>query len=47
MLITKGTFMERLKILTTPVKDQMLQNMNGITTEPAQVRLTDTKGEEV
>lgn len=39
--------MERLKILTTPVKDQLLQNVNGVTTEPAQVRLTNTEGEEV
>lgn len=36
--------MERLKILTTPVKDQVLQNVNGVTTEPAQVRLTNTEG---
>lgn len=40
--------MERMTILTTPVRDQVLQNVNGVTTEPAQVRLTaDTKGEEV
>lgn len=47
MLITKGSFTERLKILTTPVKDQVLQNVNGVTTEPAQVRLTNTEGEDV
>lgn len=47
ILTTKGTLMERLKILTTPVKDQVLQNVNGVTTEPAQVRLTNTEGEEV
>lgn len=47
MLTTPGTFMGRLKILTTPVKDQVLQNVNGVTTEPAQVRLTNTEGEEV
>lgn len=41
--------MERLRILTTPVKDQVLQNVNGVTTEPAQVRLTTSTdiGEEV
>lgn len=41
--------MERIKILTTPVKDQILQNVNGVdtTSEPAQVRLTNTEGEEV
>lgn len=52
MLTTKGTFMERLTILTTPVKDQMLRdqttpNVNGVTTEQEQVRLTNTEGEEV
>lgn len=47
MCTTPGTFMERLKFLTTPVKDQILQNVNGVTTEPAQVRLTNTEGEEV
>lgn len=49
MLTTKGTFMERLTFLTTPVKDQILQNVNGVTTEQAQVRLTgeNTEGEEV
>lgn len=39
--------MERLRILTTPVKDQVLQNVNGVTSEPAQVRLTSTEGEKV
>lgn len=41
--------MERIKILTTPVKDQVLQNMNGVntTSEPAGVRLTNTEGEDV
>lgn len=42
--------MERLKILTTPVKDQVLQNMNGVSTttsEPGQVRLKNAEGEEV
>lgn len=48
MIITPGSFCERLRILTTPVKDQVLQNVNGVTTEPAQVRLTtNTEGEEV
>jgi hypothetical protein len=39
--------MERMKILTTPVRDQALQSANGVTTEPAQVRLTNAEGEEV
>lgn len=51
ILITPGSFLERIRILTTPVKDQVLQNVNGITTvttEQAQVRLTtNTEGEEV
>jgi solute carrier family 6 dopamine transporter-like protein 3 len=48
LITTPGSFMERLRILTTPVKDQVLQNVNGVTTEQAQVRLTtNTEGEEV
>ncbi|CRK96201.1 CLUMA_CG009629, isoform A [Clunio marinus] len=47
IIITPGSFCERLRILTTPVKDQVLQNMNGVTTEPAQVRLKNSEGEEV
>lgn len=48
IIITPGTFMERIRILTTPVKDQVLQNVNGVTTEQAQVRLTtNTEGEDV
>lgn len=39
--------MERIRILTTPVRDQVLQNVNGVTSEPAQVRLTNTEGEDV
>lgn len=46
-MITKGTFMERIRILTTPVRDQVPQNVNGVTSEPAQVRLTNTEGEDV
>lgn len=48
IIITPGTLMERLRILTTPVKDQLLQNVNGVTTEQAQVRLTtNTEGDDV
>ncbi|CAO1367739.1 unnamed protein product [Diamesa serratosioi] len=46
MCITKGSFLERLKILTTPVKDQQV-NINGISVEPAQVRLTNAEGDDV
>ncbi len=48
ILTTPGSFRERLRFLTTPVKDQVLQNVNGVTTEQAQVRLTSkTEGEDV
>jgi solute carrier family 6 (neurotransmitter transporter, dopamine) member 3 len=48
ILTTKGSFLERIRILTTPVCDQVLSNVNGVTTEPAQVRLTtNAEGEEV
>lgn len=40
-------FVQRFKILTTPWCDTQL-TLNGITAEPAQVRLTESKeGEEV
>ncbi|XP_055625133.1 sodium-dependent dopamine transporter isoform X2 [Toxorhynchites rutilus septentrionalis] len=47
LLVTPGSFIQRIKILTTPWRDQQLA-VNGVTTEPAQVRLTNTdEGEEV
>jgi len=46
--ITKGSFLERIRILTTPVKDLALQNVNGVTTEQIRTRLTtNTEGEDV
>jgi hypothetical protein len=50
LLTTKGTFKERIKFLTTPVKDHAIveRNVNGeVATEQAQVRLTNAKGEDV
>ncbi|XP_058458136.1 sodium-dependent dopamine transporter isoform X1 [Malaya genurostris] len=47
LLVTPGSFRQRMKILTTPWRDHQLA-VNGITTEPAQVRLTNSdEGEEV
>ncbi|XP_058125149.1 sodium-dependent dopamine transporter [Anopheles ziemanni] len=47
LIVTKGTFRQRMKILTTPWRDQQLA-VNGVTIEPAQVRLTHSdEGEEV
>lgn len=47
LLVTPGTFLQRMKILTTPWRDQQMA-VNGVTTEPAQVRLTNSdEGEEV
>lgn len=49
MLTAKGTFMQRLKFLTTPVKDQQI-NANGVNqqvvSDPAQVRLNSTNANE-
>lgn len=42
LIVTPGTLSERLKILTTPWQDQQA-SLNGVTTEPAQVRLTAAK----
>lgn len=49
LLTTKGTFMERMKFLTTPVKDHpIVVEVNGeVATEQEQVRLTNAKGEDV
>ncbi|XP_055531694.1 sodium-dependent dopamine transporter isoform X2 [Wyeomyia smithii] len=47
LVVTPGSFRQRLKTLTTPWRDQQLA-VNGVTTEPAQVRLTNSdEGEEV
>ncbi|XP_055603109.1 sodium-dependent dopamine transporter [Uranotaenia lowii] len=47
LIVTPGSFKQRIKILTTPWRDQQLA-INGVTTEPAQVRLTNSdEGEEV
>ncbi|XP_052861017.1 sodium-dependent dopamine transporter [Anopheles cruzii] len=47
LLVTPGSFRQRMKILTTPWRDQQMA-VNGVTTEPAQVRLTHSdEGEEV
>ncbi|XP_065082711.1 sodium-dependent dopamine transporter isoform X2 [Ochlerotatus camptorhynchus] len=47
LIVTPGTFRQRMIILTTPWRDQQMA-VNGVTTEPAQVRLTNTdEGEEV
>ncbi|XP_058053644.1 sodium-dependent dopamine transporter [Anopheles bellator] len=47
LLVTPGSFRKRMKILTTPWRDQQMA-VNGVTTEPAQVRLTHSdEGEEV
>jgi solute carrier family 6 dopamine transporter-like protein 3 len=45
LIVTPGTFRQRLTILTTPWCDLQLP-LNGVTTEPAQVRLTSTEGSE-
>ncbi|XP_075168190.1 sodium-dependent dopamine transporter isoform X2 [Haematobia irritans] len=39
---TPGTLRQRLRILTTPWRDQQL-SVNGVTADATQVRLTDTK----
>ncbi|CAD7077168.1 unnamed protein product [Hermetia illucens] len=47
ILTTPGSLKKRLRTLTTPWRDQQT-NLNGVTTEPTQVRLTASKeGEEV
>lgn len=47
ILTTPGTFVQRIKILTTPWRDQQIIS-NGITVDQAQVRLTiDKDGEDV
>ncbi|XP_050074035.1 sodium-dependent dopamine transporter isoform X2 [Anopheles maculipalpis] len=47
LIVTPGSFRQRMKILTTPWRDQQLA-VNGVTIEPAQVRLTHSdEGEEV
>ncbi|XP_062553443.1 sodium-dependent dopamine transporter isoform X1 [Armigeres subalbatus] len=47
LIVTPGTFRQRLIILTTPWRDQQM-SVNGVMTEPAQVRLTNSdEGEEV
>lgn len=47
LIVTPGSFKKRLRTLTTPWRDQQT-NLNGVTTEPTQVRLTASKeGEEV
>ncbi|XP_050094668.1 sodium-dependent dopamine transporter [Anopheles aquasalis] len=47
LAVTPGSFRQRMKILTTPWRDQQLA-VNGMATEPAQVRLTHSdEGEEV
>ncbi|XP_011204882.2 sodium-dependent dopamine transporter isoform X1 [Bactrocera dorsalis] len=42
MIKTPGTIKQRLKILTTPWRDQQV-SVNGVTAEATQVRLTDAK----
>uniref|UniRef100_A0A182QPG6 Transporter n=1 Tax=Anopheles farauti TaxID=69004 RepID=A0A182QPG6_9DIPT len=47
LIVTPGSFRQRIKILTTPWRDQQMA-VNGVTIEPAQVRLTHSdEGEEV
>ncbi|XP_029726543.2 sodium-dependent dopamine transporter isoform X1 [Aedes albopictus] len=47
LLVTPGSFRQRLVILTTPWRDQQM-SVNGVMVEPAQVRLTNSdEGEEV
>uniref|UniRef100_A0A182NI32 Transporter n=1 Tax=Anopheles dirus TaxID=7168 RepID=A0A182NI32_9DIPT len=47
LIVTPGSFRQRMKILTTPWRDQQMA-VNGVTIEPAQVRLTHSDdGEEV
>ncbi|XP_021941759.1 sodium-dependent dopamine transporter [Zootermopsis nevadensis] len=40
LLTTPGTFMQRLRFLTTPWRDQQTAAMNGVRTDPIQVKLT-------
>ncbi|KAF6206488.1 hypothetical protein GE061_017721 [Apolygus lucorum] len=51
ILITPGTLLQRLKILTTPWRDHQTvlarsMSMNGIQTDPAQIRLTTPQATE-
>lgn len=39
---TSGSLQQRLRILTTPWRDQQV-SVNGVTADATQVRLTDTK----
>ncbi|PSN46890.1 hypothetical protein C0J52_17564 [Blattella germanica] len=40
LVTTPGTFMQRIKFLTTPWRDHQMAAMNGVQTDPVQVRLT-------
>nr|CAD7446670.1 unnamed protein product [Timema bartmani] len=42
MATTPGTFMQRLKFLTTPWRDQQMAAMNGVQTDSTQVKLTSS-----
>lgn len=47
ILVTKGPFLKRIKILTTPWRDTQ-SRLNGVAIEPAQIRLTESpEGEDV
>ncbi|XP_055320970.1 sodium-dependent dopamine transporter [Sitodiplosis mosellana] len=47
ILTTRGTFRQRIRKLTTPWRDRR-PSVNGVVTEPAQIRLTSAKaGEDV
>ncbi|KAJ9586475.1 hypothetical protein L9F63_019875, partial [Diploptera punctata] len=40
LVTTPGTFMQRIKFLTTPWRDHQVAAVNGVQTDPVQVRLT-------